>query len=118
MADATSDVLFQCTDFSGRTVNLTRNVATHIGERHPEMVPFLPDVCAVLAAPDLVYQRPRVSSYLFYKLGVLAGTLSNTYMVVVVRYNEVGMGEVRTAYPTTRPANSDTLVQVRPGRGR
>jgi hypothetical protein len=118
MADPTSDVLFQCTDFSGRTVSLTRSVATHIGERHPEMVPFLRDVCAVLAAPDLVYLRPRVSSHLFYKLGILTGKLSNIYMVVIVRYNEVGEGEVRTAYPTTIPANSDTLIHVRPGRDR
>jgi len=112
------NVVFQCTDFSGRTVHLTQRVATHIGERHPEMVPFLHDVCAVLATPDLVYRRPRVSSYLFYKLGVLTDPLSNTYMVVVVRYNEIGMGEVRTVYPTTSPANGDILMQVRPGRGR
>ena len=82
------------------------------------MVLFLDNVCGVVSMPDFVYLRRRVGSYLFYKLGVLTGKLLNTYMVAIVRYNEVGEGEVRTIYPTTRPAGGDELVYVRPTRRR
>lgn len=114
----TASILANCTDFSGRRVYLTQRVANHIQERHREMAPFLARVCDVLSVPDFVYLRLRTDSYLFYKLDVLTGKLVNTYMVAIVRYNEVGEGEVRTVYPTTRPASGDELVHLRPARGR
>lgn len=118
MTDSERDVLVSCPDFAGRQVNLTRDVADHVKARHPEVKPFLQHICEVLESPDLVYLRYRVNSYLFYKLGVLRGRLSNTYMVAVVRYNEAREGEVRTVYPTTRPAGGDMLVHISPRRGR
>ena len=78
------------------------------------MTAFLGNVCDVLMAPDLVYQRPRVDSFLFYKLDVLTGKMDNTYMVVIVSYDEEEKGTVRTMYPTTRPASGDTLVHMAP----
>lgn len=113
MANRELAVLYDCEDFWGRHVIVTRSVAEHIGRRHPEMVAFLSNACDVLRAPDLVYGRPRVNSYLFYKLGVLTGRMSNTYMAVIVRYNESSEGAVRTIYATTRPAGGDTLVHMR-----
>ena len=118
MEDTTGDIHTHCSDFLGRDVHLGFNAANHIAQRHPEMASFLDRICDVLTTPDLVYRRPRVGSNLFYKLGVLTGTLANTYMVVVVRYNEKGSGEVRTAYPTTRPVDRDELIHIRPTRGR
>ena len=66
-------IFAHCPDRFGRDVVLSRNVGDHIGRRHPEMTSFLGNVCDVLAEPDLVYHRPEVPSYLFYKLGILQG---------------------------------------------
>ena len=112
MDDNERPALHRCVDFSGRNVLVTQSVATHIRRRHPEMIPFLDDVCEVLRAPDFVYRRARVGSHLFYKLGVLSGKLARTYIVVIVRYNEADEGTVRTMYPTTRPATGDDLVHI------
>lgn len=97
-------------------MHLTRTAADHIRSRHPEIAPFLEKVRDVLETPDFVYLRERSNTHLFYKLGTLTGKLANTYMVVIVRYNESGDGEVRTVYPTTRVASGDTLLYLRPGR--
>lgn len=112
-----STIALDCIDFAQRTVDLTVDVADHVVARHPEVKSFLQHICEVLEAPDFVYHRLRVNSYMFYKLGMLAGRLANTYMVVVVRYNEEGRGLVRTVDPTTQPARGDTLMYVRPRRG-
>ena len=117
MTQPDPDVWIECTDFARRQVYLTRTVAEHIRRRHPEMIPFLERICDVLEQPDLVYERTRVNSTLFYKLEVLTGRLANTYMVAVVRYNEE-VGQIRTVYPTTSPASGDSLLHVRPRRGR
>jgi hypothetical protein len=71
------------------------------------MVPFVNRTCDVLSAPNIVYYRERTASYLFYKLGVPTGKFANTYMVVVVSYNESGEGQVKTMYPTTRPTDDE-----------
>ena len=117
MSPRGADNLVECSDFTGRRVYLSLGVAQHIKERHPEITEFLEYICDVLAEPDFVYQRLRVHSLLFYRLGVLTGRLANTYMVAVVRYNGIDVGEVRTVYPTTRPASGDSLIHVRPRRG-
>ena len=117
MTGQTQDVMTECTDFAGRRVYLSVVVAEHIGRRHPEMGPFLGYICEVLERPDFVYERARVPSYLYYRLGILTGRLSNTYLVAVVRYNDANEGVVRTMYPTTQPASGDTLSYVRPRRG-
>jgi hypothetical protein len=116
MTDNEANIVVGCVDFAHRTVRLTADVAAHVGARHPEVELFLPHICGVLEARDFVYHRLRVNSYLLYKLGMLTGRLANTYMVVVVRYNEQGQGEVRTVYPTTQPARGDTLRYIRPRR--
>ena len=82
-------------DYIGRRINLDPTVVEHIEARHPEMSGYLSRTGDVLGEPDFVYFRHRTSSYLFYKLGVSTGKLANTYMVVVVRYNELGEGKVR-----------------------
>jgi len=117
MAETTPDVFVYCIDYLGRPVYLTQNTTNHIQKRHPEITPFLDKICDALAAPNFVYHRPRVSSFLFYRLGVLTGKLSNTYMVVIVRYNEVGDGDIKTVYATTHPASDDTLIHIGSGRG-
>ncbi len=114
MTNTTQDIAENCIDYSGRRVHLTQRFADHIRIRHPEMISFLQYICDVLMAPDFVYLRSRVNTHLYYKLGILTGKLSNTYMVVIVRYNDDGDGEVRTVYPTTRPASRDTLLSIRP----
>ena len=117
MVNFEPDDLFTCTDFAQRRVTLSRAVADHVKARHPDIVPFLERVCDVLDTPDFAFHRSRVNSHLFYRLGVLSGRLANTCMVVIVRYNEEGEGQVRTVYPTTQPARGDTLLYVRPRRG-
>ena len=104
-------------DFTGQRIYLDPTVLEHIEARHPEMAGFLNRIHEAVREPDFVYFRPRTHVYLFYKLGVLNGKLANTYMVIIVRYNELGEGGVRTVYPTTQPATGDTLVHVRPQRG-
>ena len=117
MADAPGGGLAECTDIWAYPVTLTLSRADHIRSGHPEIGSFLPRVCDVLSEPNLVYLRPRVGSYLFYRLGILAGRLAGAYMVVVVRYNESG-GSGRTFYATTRPATGDSLVYMDPRKGR
>lgn len=117
MADRGPDSWDECIDFAGRSVSFSRRVVEHTEERHPEITGFLEYVCQVLVDPDFVYERTRVHSLLFYRLGVLTGRASNTCMVVVVRYNEADEGEVRTVYPTTRPASGDRLTHLRTRRG-
>ena len=99
----------ECTDYDGRRVALTRRTVVHVEGRHLEMVRFLNRTCDVLGAPNLVCYRKRTDSHLYYKLGVLTGKLSNTYMVVVVRYNQT-RGASQNAVWTTRPADDELRV--------
>ncbi len=79
------------------------------------MVAHLDKICDVLRSPNFVYFRERTNSYLFYKLGILLGSIANNYMVVIVGYDISEEGFVKTAYSTGRPAYGDTLVHVARG---
>ncbi len=76
------------------------------------MLPYIAKVCEALQEPDLVYERTTARVRLYYKLGMLTGRLRRTYVVVLVRY-DLRPQEVRTMYPSTRPAASDTLIYMR-----
>jgi len=106
------DTTLNCVDWSGRPVTLSQNTVDHIAIRHVEMAPFLRRTCDVLETPGLVHFRSRTQSYLFYKLGILDGRLYNTYMVVIVAYDQENNGTVSTAYPTTRPARGDIPIRL------
>lgn len=105
----------ECIDHEGRRVIVTEAVATHVSQRHVEMMIHLEKICDVLKTPDLVYFRKRTDSYIFYKLGVLSGSMSRNYMVVIAKYDENGEGLVRTTFSTGKPANGDMLVHMAGG---
>ena len=117
MQNAQPDLPLECSDYSGRTIRLDSDTIEHITLRHPEMTEFLSRICDVALSPDFVYYRQRTNSYLFYRLGLLTGRLANTYMVVIIRYNDLDDGEGRTVYPTTSPARGDVLIHMGPPGG-
>ena len=100
-----------CVDYRDCQVLVPPAVITHVSNRHPEMRDHLERICEVLGTPNFVYFRQRNDSYLFYKLGVLSGSISRNYLVIIVRYGG-GNGLVKTLYSTGRPAYGDQLVYM------
>jgi hypothetical protein len=100
-------------DYARRDTEVSSLVLNHIVERHPELAPYLDRIPDVLQAPDDVYSRQRTKCHLFYKLGICERELSGAFMVVIVRYNDAGQRQVRTAYATYTPAAGDVLIYPR-----
>ena len=105
-----ANVDLNCEDYKRRSVTVSHGTLLHVRRRHPEMKSYVKDVCNALLDPNLVYFRERTRSYLFYRLGLLAGSMSRNYMVVVVRYTDSN-DIVKTFYSTGRPAYGDSLVR-------
>ena len=73
----------------------------HILSGHPDIGPYLPEICDVLAAPDYVFTRPARNTHIYCKDGILPEELPR-YFVVYVQYNgDNGTRSIATAYPRT-----------------
>lgn len=103
----------RCIDYRGQIVMISRAVRAHIVDRHPEVEPYLAQLCDVLSDPDLVYSRARTKTHLYYKHGICSGEFTGAYLVAYVRYNDSGDRSVGTAYSTSTPASGDVNIYDR-----
>jgi hypothetical protein len=104
-------VLWRARDWLGRDVALTEAGLAHILDKHPEMIDYLNDVRATIAAPDFSTQdkryRPRACLY--------RRMMPNEPRTkVVVHYRPAPpqgswAGEIITAYRTSKVAEEEYL---------
>ena len=81
------------------------------------MEAYLDEVCHVLAVPDLVYSHVRTKTHWYYKLGVCRDREAETYMLVIVGYNDEGVRWVKTCHAILNPVVEPGHWRIYPDQG-
>ena len=99
-------------DYRGRTIAFSEYALNHILSGHPDIGPYLPEICEVLADPDYVFTRPAQNTHIYCKDGILPEELSR-YFTVYVRYNDRGGRGITTAFPSRRLPAAEVQIYPR-----
>lgn len=106
------NLVFEVEDRDGNVVQLTQSRwDLHIAVRHPEIMHYLSEIQEVIRNPAIITLDEGGAHHLS-KRSAVGGRYSNTYLDVVVKYNEISgtlRGNVLTVFFNARSPKGELL---------